>query len=166
MINLLIVTASGIIYKSLWQHKSNDGARHVTWHAMIHVIIINIKSYVNIIQKRCRLPWAWKWESETWTCQVTAQIAYRNHGCRNLLTKEEKDHPDRYLQKPASVMVWEVFVPMASWVSDIICEGSIKTERHTQVLERHMLPFRWLYQKRPCLIQRDILFMCSNSVSS
>ncbi len=75
-----------------------------------------------------------------------------------LRTKEEKDHPDRYqqqVQKPGSVMVWVVSVPLANGNLHF-CDGTINAEKYIEILEHNMLPSRrHLFQVRPCIFQQD-----------
>ena len=63
-----------------------------------------------------------EWTDATWKNvlpdESTFQIVFRNHGCRVLRAKEEKELPGCCrLQKPASVMLKVMLVPMASWVT-------------------------------------------------
>ena len=120
------------------------------------------KPYINSIQKCCWPLWPrahlrWteaKWKSALWSDKSTFQIVFGNHN-RVLRAKEEKDHPHCYqckVQKPASVMVWGCV--SAHGTGNLhICEGTIKAERYTQVLEQHMLPSKQcLFQGRPNLL--------------
>ncbi len=80
---------------------------------------------VNSVQKRRRLLWArmvhlgWtitQWKRVLWSDESVFQVFFGRNGRRVLRTKEEKDHPDCYqqqVQKPGSVMVWGVSVPLA-----------------------------------------------------
>ncbi len=77
------------------------------------------KPYVNMVQKRRRILWAkahlkWtvsKWKSVLWSDESKFNLLVRNHGRRVLRAKDEGDLPacyQRSVQKPASLMVWEV----------------------------------------------------------
>ncbi len=120
------------------------------------------KPYVNMVQKRRRILWAkahlkWtvsKWKSVLWSDESKFDLLVRNHGRRVLRAKDEGDLPacyQRSVQKPASLMVWEVHKCIR--YGQLACFG-----RHYacwkvyKVLEQHMLPYRWrLFQGRPCV---------------
>ncbi len=117
------------------------------------------KPYVNMVQKRRRVPWAkghlkWtvsKWKSVLWSDESKFDIFVGNHGRRVLRAKEEKDLPacyQRSVQKPASLMVWGC-ISAHSMSSLHVLEGTVNAERYIKVLEQHMLPSRW------CVFQQD-----------
>ncbi len=72
------------------------------------------KPYVNMIQKRRRVLWIWKWivskwKSVLWSDESKFDIFVGNHRRRVRRAKEEGDLPachQRSVQKPASLMVW------------------------------------------------------------
>ena len=83
-----------------------------------------------------------------WSDESTFQIISGNQGHCDLWAKEKKDYPDCYqhqLQKLASVMASGC---VSAHVCHI-CEGHINGEY------RLMLPSRRLFQRPPCLFQRD-----------
>ncbi len=119
-----------------------------------------------MVQKRHHVLWAkahlkWtvsKWKSVLWSDEFKFDILVGNHGRRVLRPKEEGDLPACYqpsVQKPASLMVWGCRSAYGMGSLHVL-EGTMNAERYINVLEQHMLPFRWrLFQGRPCVFQQD-----------
>ncbi len=76
--------------------------------------------------------------------RVQFNLLVRNHGRRVLRAKDEGDLPacyQRSVQKPASLMVWEVHKCIL--YGQLACfEGTMHAERYIKVLEQHMRPYR------------------------
>ncbi len=93
-----------------------------------------------------------------WSDESVFQVFFGRNGRRVLRTKEEKDHPDCYqqqVQKPGSVMVWVVSVPLAK-VTCTSVMAPLMLKKYIEILEHNMLPSRrHLFQGRPCIFQQD-----------
>lgn len=114
--------------------------------------------YVNNIQKYCWFLWAWahltdaKWKNLLWSDLSTFQVVWGNHGCRVLLAKEEKDHPD-CLQSKVQVF-WYGEVCAHGMMGDLpICEGTITADWTSRFWDNI-----WSHtdEGRPCLSRHHI----------
>ena len=120
-----------------------------------------MKAFINFEQKRQRVLWAqsylrWterQWKRALWSAESTFQLVFGKNWYRILRAKDKKDQ--RKVPKPASVM--ELGCIIAHGLSDLhICEGTIYAEDYVGILERQMLPSRWLlFPGTLCLFQQD-----------
>ncbi len=129
-----------------------------TIRSYIHKCQLNLycakrKPYVNSVQKRRRLLWARRhlgWTITQWKRVLWSDEPYFRYFLEEWMPcapdQEEKDHPDCYqqqVQKPGSVMVWVVSVPLAK----VTC---------TSVMAPLMLKVHRDFGATICCLQEDI----------
>ena len=114
---------------------------------------------LGLLLARRHLGWTiTQWKRVLWSDKSVFQVFIGRNGCRELRTKEEKDHPDCYqqqVQNPGSVMVWGCVSALGKGNSHF-CDGTINAEKYIEILEQHMLPSRrHPFQGSPCIFQQD-----------
>ncbi len=98
--------------------------RHAICRCQLKLYHAKRKPYVNMVQKRPRVPTVSKWKSVLLSDKSKFAILVGNHGRLVLRAKEEGDLPVCYqlsVQKPASLMVWGcIFAYSMGWVRPVL----------------------------------------------